>query len=298
MGNWLFIVVLLIFLIFVLLGVLRGGIKIAVSLAATIVTVILVFFLTPYTSKLIVSFSPLDEFIMNQTSDTMKRALGAGDLEALGVNEESLRKAMEQANINENAFRLDGFTIDDILSGKVPVTRLENFGITLDMFEGDGAGFFGEGGSIPRSMQVQAIEQSNLPRIFQERILENNNDDIYEQLGVTTFTDYVSQFLTKLFVNVVAFLITFLVVTIILRAIIFALDIVSELPVLGIVNRLAGALVGVAVAVIVVDVIFVVLTLFYLTETGAEIYKLVEQNDFLRFLYDNNVVLNLATKFR
>ena len=298
MGNWLLIVVLLVFAIFILLGLLRGGIKIAVSLAATVVTVILVFFLTPFVSKFIVSFTPLDDMIMNQTTEAMTRALGAGDLEALGVNEETLRGAMEQAGISENAFRLSGFTMADVLSGEVPISDLKDFGITPDMFGGDGTGFFGDGGSIPRSMQVSVIEQSNLPKMFQERLLENNNDEIYEQLGVTTFTDYVGHFLSKTFVNVVAFLITFLVVTIVLRAIIFALDIVSELPVLGLINRAAGAAVGVAVAVIVVDVLFVVLSLFYLTEAGAEIYKLVEESSFLSFLYNHNFIMQLATKFR
>ena len=49
-------------------------------------------------------------------------------------------------------------------------------------------------------------------------------------------------------------------VSLILRAIVFALDIVSNLPLLGLVNRLAGGAVGAVGALIIVWVLFILIT--------------------------------------
>ena len=126
----------------------------------------------------------------------------------------------------------------------------------------------------------------------------NNNSEIYEQLGVKTFAQYVGSFMAKLFIDIVSFLCTFLVVTIIFRAIVFALDIVAELPGIGAVNHLVGGLMGVLGALIVVWILFLIITLMFTTTIGKEMFRMIEANGFLQVLYDYNPILKLATLFR
>ena len=133
--------------------------------------------------------------------------------------------------------------------------------------------------------------------MFKSLLSDNNNDVIYEKLGVKTFAEYVGEFLSKLIIHIVAFLCTFLLVTIVLRAIIFALDIVSELPVLGFFNRLAGGVVGAAGGLIIIWLFFVVITLLYVTAFGREIYQVIQENAILNMLYENNPLMKLATNF-
>jgi len=125
----------------------------------------------------------------------------------------------------------------------------------------------------------------------------NNNSEIYSQLGVQTFAQYVGEFLSKLIIHIIAFLGTFLIVTIILRAIVFALDIVAELPVLGFINRLAGGVVGLGCALIIVWVAFIIITMLYMTSIGKEAYELIQNNDIIKMIYDYNPIMQLAVKF-
>ena len=145
---------------------------------------------------------------------------------------------------------------------------------------------------------MEAIQNADLPDVFKNLLTVNNNSEIYKQLGVETFAQYVGGFMAKLFIDIVSFLCTFLLVTIILRAIVFALDIVADLPGIGAVNHLAGALMGVAGALVVVWLMFLIITLMFTTSIGKEMFRMIEASGFLQVLYDYNPVLKLATLFR
>ena len=88
-----------------------------------------------------------------------------------------------------------------------------------------------------------------------------------------------------------------MIVTIILRAIVFALDIVAELPLLGFINRLAGGGVGLGCALIIVGVAFIIITMLYMTSIGKEAYELIQNNDIIKMIYDYNPIMQLAVKF-
>ena len=151
---------------------------------------------------------------------------------------------------------------------------------------------------LGRDEQIGLIENSKLPEVFKELILENNNTEIYESLGVTNFGEYMVKYFAKLVVNVISFLLTFLVVTIVLRTIIYMLGIISDLPVIGGLNRIAGAALGIAKALIIVWVIFAIITLAYDTQIGAMCMQNIEEHEFLKFIYDNNILLNYMVKYR
>ena len=146
-------------------------------------------------------------------------------------------------------------------------------------------------------MQTQAIQQADLPNVFKSLLAVNNNSEIYQQLGVETFAQYVGSYLAKLIINIVAFLITFLLISIILRAIVFALDIVSSLPGVGIVNRLAGGVIGMVGAMVIVWTLYIIITLMYTTTVGKELFQMIQENQFLTMLYEYNPIMKLATIF-
>ena len=154
------------------------------------------------------------------------------------------------------------------------------------------------GDELPRTAQIEAIENAELPEVFKELLLTNNNDEVYDLLGVTTFVEYFSGYLTKIIIDIISFLLTFLVVTIVIRAIVFALDFVTSLPVLGILNRLSGVLVGTSISMIVVWILFVGITLIYASDTGKMLMGMIMEEEILLFLYENNPVLKLITMLR
>lgn len=295
----------LIFLICVIVGIYKGAIKIAVSLVTTLLTLVIVFFATPFVADLIESKTPVDSMIKDQVMKTMASVASeqlAGAREG-GIDSEDVRKALEAAGVSEEKLEEYGISIDDIVNGEISSEQLAEYGISKNVLAGLGAeGSAGieealENADIPKDLQIKAIEMAELPEVFKSLLSDNNNDVIYEKLGVKTFAEYVGEFLSKLIIHIVAFLCTFLLVTIVLRAIIFALDIVSELPVLGFFNRLAGGVVGAAGGLIIIWLFFVVITLLYVTAFGREIYQVIQENAILNMLYENNPLMKLATNF-
>lgn len=295
----------LIFLICVIVGIYKGAIKIAVSLVTTLLTLVIVFFATPFVADLIESKTPVDSMIKDQVMKTMASVASeqlAGAQEE-GIDAEDVRKALEAAGVSEEKLEEYGISIDDIVNGEISSEQLAEYGISKNVLAGLGTeGSTGieealENADIPKDLQIKAIEMAELPEVFKSLLSDNNNDVIYEKLGVKTFAEYVGEFLSKLIIHIVAFLCTFLLVTIVLRAIIFALDIVSELPVLGFFNRLAGGVVGAAGGLIIIWLFFVVITLLYVTAFGREIYQVIQENAILNMLYENNPLMKLATNF-
>lgn len=295
----------LIFLICIIVGIYKGAIKIAVSLVTTLLTLVLVFFATPFVADLIETKTPVDSMIQDQVVKTMAGVAAdqiAGEVEA-GINAEDVKKALKAAGISEEKMEEYGISVDDIVKGEVTSEQLAEYGISKDLLDGiDGKGSKEieeavEKADVPKDLQIQAIEMAELPEVFKTLLLDNNNDEIYEELGVKTFAEYVGQFLSKLIIHIVAFLCTFLLVTIVLRAIVFALDIVSELPVLGFFNRLAGGVIGAAGGLIIIWILFIVITLLYVTSFGRELYQAIQDNAVLNTLYDNNPLMKLATNF-
>ena len=303
--NWLLITVGAIFLISIIVGICKGAIKIAVSLATTIVTLFLVFFATPYVAKAIAKYTPLDDLIKSQVVSTMANvATSQVTGESGGLSESSVRKVLEAAGVTEDMLSQYGISIEDIVNGSISSEDLAKYGISSNVLDGlsdDKKGSIEDAineAEIPRDVQVAAIEKADLPDVFKNLLSVNNNSEIYKELGVDTFAQYVGSYLTRLIINIVAFLCTFVLITIVLRAIVFALDIVSNLPVLGFINRLAGGAIGVIGALVIVWTVFVVITLLYTTSFGKEMYRMIQSDAILKTIYEYNPILKLATIFR
>ena len=300
--NWVVLTVGLIFLLCILVGVYKGAVRIAVSLVTTLLTLVIVFFASPFVAGLIEDKTPLDEVIEDQVLSTMAGAVTsqAEETEGEWISEDTVRRALDAAGISEETLEEYGISVDDIVNGDISGDELAEYGISSGLLEGltgesaETTEDMIESADIPRDVQIAAIEAADLPEIFKNLLTENNNDEIYEDLGVQTFAQYVGSFLAKLIINIIAFLGTFVLVSLVLRAIVFALDIVANLPVLGLINRLAGGAIGIAGALIIVWILFIFLTLLYTTSIGKEASQMIQGNGFTRMLYEYNPLMNLA----
>ncbi len=306
--DWLTITVGAIFLIGVIVGIYRGAIRIAVSLATTILTLVVVVFATPYVVDLVEKYTPIETMIQQQVNTTMKKAAAAqisGGDPTTGMTEDGVRQVLGAAGVTEEKLESYGISIEDIVDGKVTGQQLAEFGISQNILDGiknnasdEQAENALESAEGNRDLQVAAIEKADIPDIFKSLLTTNNNNEIYSKLGVDTFTQYVGQFLSKLIINILAFMGTFIFITIIVRAIVFALNIVSELPVLGFFNRILGGVVGAGCALIVVWVVFVIITMLYVTTFGKTAYTTIQSNEIMKMIYDYNPIMQLAVRFK
>ncbi len=308
--NWLLGIVGAVFLIGFIIGIYRGAIRIAVSVATTIVTLVVVCFASPYVAELIETYTPVNEVIEEKVSSAITTAAltqlnGTEQTQdtttSVGLTRERVERVLKAAGVDEEDLAEHGITIDDIVNGKVTSQDLAQYGISSSVLAGVSGASSDDSTSdslsdinIPSDIQGQAIEGADMPEVFKNLLQKNNNSDTYAELGVKTFAEYVGKYLSNLIIYLVSYVLTFLVVTLILRAIIFSLDIVADLPVLGFVNRLAGGIVGVLCAAIVVWIVFIIITLLYTTEAGRALYDTIQGEPYLKALYDFNPILNLA----
>lgn len=257
--NGLLILSGIILLICVISGLIRGFIKIIASLAATVMIIVLVVFLTPYISKAILKVTPLESMVQDKCIEMFLPDIEDVDLSEIEIKGQKIDAA--------------GITEEDI---KNVIGKVE----------------------IPREQQISAIENAKLPKVFREMLLENNNAEIYGNLGVGTFGEYVGTYLAKIIADFVGFLLTLLVVTIVVRTIIYALGIISDLPVIGGLNRIAGGVLGLVTGVIAIWIILIAVTLLYTTAIGEECFRNIADSQILTFLYENNPLLEMLGRFR
>lgn len=301
--NWVLLTIGAIFLISIIVGVYRGAIKITVSLVTTFLTLALVFFVTPYVAGLIEEKTPLDDIIREYAVIGMAGETTSEDTES-GLTEEGVKKVLNAAGVTEEDLAEHGITIEDIVNGDVSDDELKEYGISSRLLAGLRNGSSEviaeevENVELPKDLQIKAIEMAELPDIFKDLLGENNNDTIYQKLQVETFAQYVAAYLSKLIVNIIAFLATFIFATIIIRAIVLALNVVSELPVIGLVNRLAGGVLGAVGALLIVWTLFIIVTLCYTTSIGKDIYDVIQNNEITRLMYEYNPIFMLATKLK
>ena len=273
MNNWLLIVVGVIFVVSIVVGAVRGFFKIGLSLLSSVLTLVIMIYLNPYVGDALIKYTPIDDMIEKKCVEVFMPEITPDILEGKDLSGTPLAK-------------LDNDQLKNI--GKVDLDR---YGIAaqdlLDII-----------GEIPQDQQIQTVKKSILPDYFKEKLLENNNSAIYEELGVTTFPEYVAAYVSRMFINVLSFLVTSLLAIIIVKALMVAVDILGELPVIGLANHLGGAAVGVLLAVLLVWILFLVITVLYSTEIGTSCFEMIKESRLLTFLYDKNILLEKLMAFR
>ncbi len=140
------------------------------------------------------------------------------------------------------------------------------------------------------SFQRQFIEEMELPEEIRDLLIENNNSEVYDLLGVNAFAEYIGSYLAGLILNAIGFVVLFLAVYIALRLFAGALDLVAKLPILSGMNQLAGALLGGIHGLIFVWIFFLIITVFSKTEWSAFMMEQIRQSTWLSILYHYNFV--------
>lgn len=144
------------------------------------------------------------------------------------------------------------------------------------------------------SAQRKIIEELELPKQLKESLLENNNYEVYNVLGVNTFKEYISGYLANSILNIAGFLIMFLLVFAILHFITAWLDLVARLPILSGINKIAGALLGAVEGLFILWLLCLLVTMFAGTGLGKIIITQIEASTWLTYIYEHNLLGNLV----
>lgn len=266
MNNWLLIIVATIFIVCVVAGYIRGFLKLGISLLSTILTMVIVLVLSPYVADALAKYTPVDDFMEKKVAEAFIPEITGEQITQMDLSGTPLEELTPEQlqNLENLDWERLGITAEDIMNVV---------------------------GEIPKDTQIREIESAPLPQFLKDQLIENNNSTIYAELEAESFPEYVAGYLSRLILHLVSFLVTFLLAIIIVKALMFAVNIIGELPVLGLVNHIAGGVLGLLLALVIVWIGFLVMTLAYTTEAGAACFEMMEKSSILRFMYETNPLL-------
>ena len=147
--------------------------------------------------------------------------------------------------------------------------------------------------TLDKEEQNQVRENMELPDLLKNALVENNTAETYRSLAVSTFTEYISDSLAVMAVNGISFLISFVLSAAVIKLLGFILNVLTKLPVINGINKIAGAAVGGIKCIIFIWIAFLVLTLLCNTTLGQQGMALIQQDAFLNFLYSQNVFVKV-----
>ena len=145
------------------------------------------------------------------------------------------------------------------------------------------------------SDQIDAITEYQIPGFIKDALIENNNSQMYEALGVYDFNEYVASYMACLVINAVSFLIVFLLAFLIIKIIEGALNLISKLPVLHSINTVGGVICGVVHGLIRIWILGVLIMALAWTGPGQWASAQINANPILSLLYDHNLIVSALT---
>lgn len=305
--NILEIAVAAVILLFAAAGYRKGFVKKLAAMVSLLVSVVLVSALLPWITAFLKENTSVYTMIEEQCRTVMEKQIS----EALFSGAEKSTGESSQAEIYRNMGReemkalieangYDGSLLDALSDEQLEQYKeqyiQQYFGSdTTDSGGSENSGAFLLG-NLTRIEQTELIENLPLPEFLQDILLDYNNEEGYQGLGVSTFQDYLVGFIATGILNVAAFLVSVLIVHLLLWLSISALSILTNLPVIRVVNRVAGLALGLLQALLVLWLAFLILSLVSGTGIGMQLMKMVESSNWLNWLYQSNLFLKIVLR--
>lgn len=143
------------------------------------------------------------------------------------------------------------------------------------------------------SAQMAAIDQMDMPDYIKDLLKTNNNADMYKALGISQFSEYISNYITCLILNGISLLAAFLIIYIVLRIVGCMLDMMSRVPVINGLNRVGGLIFGLVNGAVFLWVACIVITVASTTQWGRYVFGQINDSVILSYIYNNNYLLTL-----
>lgn len=146
---------------------------------------------------------------------------------------------------------------------------------------------------LDKEEQAQVVESMELPDLLKNTLVENNTVETYRYLAVSTFSEYISDSLAVMAVNGISFLLSYIISAVVIKLLGYILNVLTKLPVINGINKLAGGAVGGIKCVIFIWIALLVLTLLCDTSVGKQGMELVQKDTFMNFLYNQNIFVKV-----
>lgn len=145
--------------------------------------------------------------------------------------------------------------------------------------------------------QAQFIAGLSLPESMKIILEKNNTVENYQHLLAETFGEYLSHSIAQIAIGSISLILTFILVSIFMNLLAGMLDGIFSLPVLSLLNRMSGAVLGAMQGIFLIWICFLMITVFWDAAWAKEASILIQKNKITSFLYENNVLLHFLSGF-
>lgn len=256
--NILDIIVIILILGLALTGYRRGFVRKLASMVSLVLSIVLVSAFLPDITDFIKNNTPVYDYIVKQCDQAVEEQL----VKALGTS----------SGLGD---QIQEVLPDEILFQEQVRQQLQQ---------------------LDRIGQTELIEGLPFPAILRNLMLDYNNDEGYQSLDVSTFEDYVVNFIATAILDVISFIVATILVHILLRAVLTALDVLAHIPLIGGLNHLLGLILGLVQALFLIWVFFLVLSMAAGTEAGMQLMSMVQESAMLSYLYNSNLFLQIVLR--
>lgn len=130
-----------------------------------------------------------------------------------------------------------------------------------------------------------------LPSVFSLENILGTDSDIYRLLLLSGFGEEAENYMYVISSRVLSVVVTYLVVKLLMKTLVFSLEMVTKVPGLSLLNRIAGAGLGLLQQLLVLWLLMLVVAVLSMTPAGAQIYAWIQESPVLHWLYENNPIL-------
>ena len=134
-----------------------------------------------------------------------------------------------------------------------------------------------------RQEQEESAAETFLPGV----IVSAYNKKVTSEVTADEYQRGLAGYVAGISVRICGFLLTLIAALIVLRIIAKLTGIVSKIPIVGGINRLLGAALGLAKGLVVVALLFIFITMFSNLTFSQTILSAIKESGTLSFLYDN-----------
>lgn len=137
-----------------------------------------------------------------------------------------------------------------------------------------------------------------IPKPLIEQIVRDNNQSVYEMLGVSTLMDYISTYITDIIIALISIVITWFIIKVVLVWVLRVIGgIVEHMPVISGMNRLGGFVVGGIKGILTLCIITLLVPVFITIPSLNELGKTLQSAFLVQWFYEHNWVIWLYNQF-
>ena len=147
---------------------------------------------------------------------------------------------------------------------------------------------FGDGKTLPKSWE-NAIRGLPLEQLGEKLGLEGfSKEQIFEQIGLERLVDYYVEYYSSILIKAIAYVISVLIAYLLIKIGLIIAEMIGAIPVLSMLNRVAGLLLGLVRGVVILWVLGLVVALWAGHERMEPVLAMIRESGTLLFFYRNN----------